>query len=279
MHVIKKKFSKIKKGLDKKFPLLFSRPFQFLYAIIILWLFFSSLLYLFPNNIIFITQYSQGTPRSSEVFEDIYVDYGDSQRLYLAQSLNKKSDDKVVLFFHGNGGMIGRIIDALAPHYNLVVPAYPGYHFSTGKPSEEKLYEVAELSVDYLKNIGFKEENIIIFGASLGGTPALYAAKKYPNVKTAIVVATFDKMASVCYDIYHVFCIFAGDMFNNVGIAQDIKNTRIRSFHSVDDEMIGFDLGRNLFDNIASKNKKFYQISGGHNNFKAVDIIEKSLKD
>jgi len=251
---------------------------KLLFFLLFFWILGSLFLFLFSDFLIFKNQYSQGPIKSYQKYEEVFLPYDNKEKLYITQSFQKKDDPLVILFFHGNGGRVGRVINDLAPYHNIVAPAYPGYHLSTGISNKEGMLKTVDLSMSYLKEQGIKEENIIIFGASLGGTAALYAAYKYPNVKTIILVGTFDKINSVCYDIYGVFCIFADNIFNNIKLAKDAK-AKIRQFHSIDDEIIDFEFGKSLFKDINSEDKKFYSLKGSHNGFDAVEIIRQSLLD
>lgn len=250
---------------------------RFFILIFSFWLCFSVILFLSADEIIFLEEYSQGKPKSKYIYEEIFIPYDKKEELYLIKSFTKKSDNLVILFFHGNAGGIGRVINALTPYYNVVAPSYPSYHLSTGKPNEEGLYKTVDLSIKYLNQIGIKNENIVVFGASLGGTPALYAAKNYPDLRKVILVGSFDSAKSVCKDRYSIFCVFAGNILNNNKLALETKAS-ISLFHSPNDRVVKFKHGKNLFKNISSPDKEFHEISEGHNNFIAVDLIEKSLK-
>lgn len=252
---------------------------RFLSFILFSWIVISLILLLISSNLIFRNEYSKGPIHSLLEYEEVFLDYGDDEKLYIVQSFTKKSDKKVVVFFHGNAGIVGRIIDAIAPYYNVVVPSYPGYHLSSGNPSEEKMFKTVDLTMSYLKDMGIKRENVIVFGASLGGASALYAGVKYSDFKSVILVATFDSMSSICKELYSIFCIFSGGIFDNVKLARDLKDNKVRQFHSIHDDMINFNIGKNLFDDVASEDKKFYEIVGRHNDFDAVKIIEKSLEE
>ncbi len=242
------------------------------------WLTVSVILVLVANSLIFKNQYSQGPIKSYLEYDEVFIPYGKKEKLYISESFTKKSDPLVILFFHGNAGGVGRIINDLAPHHNIVAPAYPGYHLSSGTSNEKAIYKTVDLSMQYLKKQGILEENIIIFGASLGGTAALYGASKYPNLRNVIIVGTFDRVKSICLQIYSIFCGFTGGILNNISLAKETK-AKISYFHSIDDEIVDFKMGKNLFKYINSNEKKFYQIKEGHNNFDAVKIIEMSLKD
>ena len=240
----------------------------------LLWIIASFSLFLFANKIIFKTSYSQGAVKSNSQYEEIYLKYNKKQKIYIIQSLDKESDT-VVLFLHGNAGQIGRIIDDQSLKYNVVIPAYPGYHLSDGKPSEDALYKTLDITIQYVRSLGFKDQDIIVFGISLGGVPAIYAAKKYPNLNKVIIVGAFDSIKSMCLDIYSIFCTFSGFMFDNVKLAQNTK-VKIRQFHSIEDEIVHFNKGKRLFKYFSSKDKKFYPITGSHNDFSIGDLIRLS---
>lgn len=63
---------------------------------------------------------------------------------------------------------------------NVLAVEYPGYGlYKTSNPCEIKMREDAEIVYDYLtKHIGVKEEDIILFGRSMGTGPASYLASK-----------------------------------------------------------------------------------------------------
>lgn len=65
---------------------------------------------------------------------------------------------------------------------NILAMEYPGYGIYQGKPTPEQLIEDAETVYSFLVNIlDYKEEEIIIFGRSIGTgiATALAAYKKY----------------------------------------------------------------------------------------------------
>ncbi len=77
----------------------------------------------------------------------------------------------IVLYFHGNRENInhyaGFASNFTRNHYEVWMPDYPGFGKSTGKFSEEVLYEMA-LQVYKLARTKYKPEQIIIYGKSLG---------------------------------------------------------------------------------------------------------------
>ena len=97
---------------------------------------------------------------------------------------NKNSKDyKTILFLHGNAGTLENRIYKIN-HFkdvnvNFLIIAWRGFSGNKGKPSEKGLYEDAKSAIKWLKNKGIKEENIIIYGESLGtGVAAEIAQNK-----------------------------------------------------------------------------------------------------
>jgi fermentation-respiration switch protein FrsA (DUF1100 family) len=51
---------------------------------------------------------------------------------------------------------------------NFLIIAWRGFSGNNGKPSEKGLYEDGKSAIIWLKNLGLLEEDIIIYGESLG---------------------------------------------------------------------------------------------------------------
>ena len=89
---------------------------------------------------------------------------------------------KTILFFHGNAGSLENRIYKLN-HYkdlnvNFLIIAWRGFSGNKGKPSEKGLYEDAKGAIKWLKNKGINEQNIILYGESLGTGVAVEIAQK-----------------------------------------------------------------------------------------------------
>ena len=79
---------------------------------------------------------------------------------------------KTILFLHGNAGSLENRIHKIN-HFkdmnvNFLIIAWRGFSGNKGKPTEEGLYEDARSAVRWLNSNGVKENNIIIYGESLG---------------------------------------------------------------------------------------------------------------
>jgi pimeloyl-ACP methyl ester carboxylesterase len=100
-----------------------------------------------------------------------------------------------VIGFEGNAGFyeIGIVATPLDLGYSVLGYNHPGFAGSTGTPYPPAELNAAEAIFDYAVNeLGFKEENIILFAWSIGGFPASHLAANHPKIKALILDATFD---------------------------------------------------------------------------------------
>tara|TARA_B110000259_G_scaffold188366_1_gene246769 strand:+ start:4519 stop:5316 length:798 start_codon:yes stop_codon:yes gene_type:complete len=250
-------------------------------AMIIYWLLFSIILYFAANWIIFkpskdgidISKIAE-ISKNYEIKEIYKKDGKTLKAFFIPQKSNK-----IFVYFHGNAGAnIHIVIDKFfkKTNLNILAPTYIGYKPSNGKPSEENFYLSADKVMEYLLQNGWKEENIIIMGSSLGGAAATYIASKYPKLNRTIIVNSFDSIHSMCQEQYYIFCIFAKNIINSSKYAKNIEG-KIFQFHSIYDETVPYKLGKKLFSNIKSKDKEFTNLNGTHNDFSLDKIIKKAI--
>ena len=237
-------------------------------------LFLALLIFLFvkyyEKNIVFfpIKNIEDSPLRIGLTFEDIYFPAEDGQNLN-AWFLAKKSSDKVLLFFHGNAGNLGHRVDLLgilsALEINIFIFDYRGYGNSSGKPSENGLYEDALGAYKYLiEKKGFSPENIIIYGKSIGTCPAIdLAAKK--QIGKLILDSGFSSAVDMGKLIIPILPlkIFMNLEFDSIRKIKLIKCDKL-FIHSINDEIVPFKLGKKLYDH-ASVPKEFISITGSHN--------------
>lgn len=93
-----------------------------------------------------------------------------------------KNPKGVILYFHGNRDDLSRWGQEIQPllkyNYDLIVMDYRGYGKSEGEPNEQLMYEDADLFYEHAKTL-FPEENIVVYGRSLGSTFATYLASEH----------------------------------------------------------------------------------------------------
>jgi len=114
--------------------------------------------------------------------------------------------DEAILLCHGNAGdlsgrgnMCVRLRDSL--DRSVLVIDYPGYGFSSGRPSERGCYEAATAAIDWLASErGIPTTRVIPYGESLGGGVATELASRYPT-RALVLVRTFTSLPAVAKSI------------------------------------------------------------------------------
>ena len=82
--------------------------------------------------------------------------------------------------------------------YSVMGWNYPGYGFSSGKPSKSSLENAAEVVYEYAINVlNFPPCRIILYGYSMGGFPTCHLAGKHKDVGGVIIDATFGNLVTL----------------------------------------------------------------------------------
>jgi pimeloyl-ACP methyl ester carboxylesterase len=174
-----------------------------------------------------------------------------------------------LLFFHGNAGNISHRLDSIAIFHqlglNVFIIDYRGYGQSEGKITEKGTYRDAEAAWNYLTHTsGISEEQIIIFGRSLGASIASWLAARH-RPAALIIESGFSSIASMGQRFYPFLPVRWLTHFK-----YDTKKyvTKISCpvlvAHSRNDEIIPYPEGREIFEAIAGE-KQFLEMQGGHN--------------
>ncbi|AZI23024.1 alpha/beta fold hydrolase [Chryseobacterium taklimakanense] len=179
----------------------------------------------------------------------------------------------VILYFHGNSDNLvrwGKIASDLTGFgYDVFVPDYRHYGKSTGPRNEEYLFSDAQFCYNFLKK-QYGEENITVYGRSLGGAFAVkMAADNEP--KKLILEATFFNLQDIVNRwlpnsatekispkmTYH--------FHSNKNILE--VNCPLYHFHGDKDFVVPINSGKKLFETLHTEKpeleKKFIEIKGG----------------
>lgn len=203
-------------------------------------------------------------------YEDIYIDVGMGERIH-GMYIEVDSDAPVVLFYHGNSGNISHrsYMAHLCELYNLnlVMFDYRGYGRSTGYSNIRRLYEDADATATYCRD---RFDRVFVWGESLGGGIATYAASKYKFDKLvlsstfsslddiiSIQDSTFMKRMSSRLLRYLIDTIPSKDRVRDITIPTAIM-------HSCTDELIPFECSISLYNNSSSMDKIHITIRGDH---------------
>ncbi|PAV64047.1 hypothetical protein WR25_04950 isoform B [Diploscapter pachys] len=103
----------------------------------------------------------------------------------------------LVICCEGNAGFyeIGITNTPIQLGYGVLGFNQPGFAESNGLPFPTNVLAAAEAVFQYATNVlQYREEDIVLFGWSIGGFPASWLAANHPNVKALILDATFDDL-------------------------------------------------------------------------------------
>jgi len=181
----------------------------------------------------------------------------------------KAKSDKVILYFHGNAGSLESwqyvYNDLKFLEYNLLVIDFRGYGKSSGKISEKGLYIDGQTAYDYLVKSGFKQENIIIYGRSIGCGIAVDLAS-HNKSKALILEAPFTSFKKLAN---HIVPFLFPSLFLNYSLDNLSKinkvNTPLLIIHGKKDGLIPFRFGEALYKEYKGT-KEFLAISEGTHN-------------
>lgn len=210
----------------------------------------------------------------------------DGINIQLLKSSNGQNTDKAILMLHGNADLASNQIinlnrlDILNLGYDVYALEYRGFNGNKGYPSEETLNTDALTALKYLEKQGYTK--IIYYGHSIGTAVAVRLVKeKIPQA--LILEAPFDNLANAAHFGFSfipkpVISLLLKDKFKSDETLSQIEVPNVLIMHSHDDPVLGFNMGKTLFEKTKSPHKVFIEsLFGGHNNvldYKRKDLIK-----
>ena len=233
------------------------------YLLILVFVFFyqRNLLYHpFENN------YSTHETKFS--YEEVFIPTSDGNNLkgwFHKKDLNNK---KTLVFFHGNAGDLKNRIYKLNLikdfDINFLIIAYRGFSGNKGKPTEVGLYDDARSALSYLTKLNIMEDQIIIYGESLGTGVSIEVAqnKKFAGI---ILESPFTSMvdAGKFYYPYLPVSLLLKDRYETVKKLKNI-NSPILVMHGKKDKIVPFHMGKQVFDKVNEPKFSYFPDNDDH---------------
>ena len=193
-----------------------------------------------------------------------YVDIGTNGVKVAAIVYGPEHGKKAIIRCHGNAEDALSTLDMLEPlaeaGYTVASVDYPGYGLSDGSPDEEGCYRnVHRLYAWLIEKRGFKPEDIIIDGFSIGTGPATELAATCP-CGGLILEAPFLSAPRVVTRVR----LLPVDPFPNLKRIGDVK-CRVLMIHGTGDRVIPYSQGQALFK-LANEPKRFVSVEDGDHN-------------
>jgi len=226
------------------------------YLLVVFFVFFNqrNLLYHpFENN------YNTDEPNFS--YKEIFIPTSNENTLKAWFHKKDLDNKKTLIFFHGNAGNLRNRIYKLNLikdfDINFLIVAYRGFSGNKGKPTEAGLYEDARSALNWLIKQNVKEDQIIIYGESLGTGVSIEVAqnKKFAGI---ILESPFTSMvdAGKFYYPYLPVSLLLKDRYETIKKLKYI-NSPILVMHGKKDKIVPFYMGEQVFKK-ANKPKLSY---------------------
>jgi len=226
---------------------------EFIIGIIVVYVSVLILLFIFQRSLMYHPLENNYSGDKLEV-EVEKVKIATSDNINLLGWLHKKDFKKfkTIVYFHGNAGTLENRIHKLN-HFkdidvNFLIIAWRGFNGNKGKPSEEGLYIDANSTILWLKELGLKEENIILYGESLGTGVAIEIAqsKDYAGL---ILETPFTSMVEAAKNFYPYIPVsfLLKDKYDNQNKIKNI-NIPVLIMHGEVDQIVPFWMGKKIYE-------------------------------
>jgi uncharacterized protein len=239
-----------------KYLIIILLTFSIIYFLIVV------LMYIFQRNLLYHpTENNYSNDQLSVSVERIKIKTQDNIELISWYHNKNLNEYKTILFLHGNAGSLTNRIHKIN-HFknmnvNFLIIAWRGFSGNEGYANEKGLYEDARSAIRWLKSMGIKEKNIIIYGESLGTAIAIEVAQNR-NFAGIILESPFTSMINAGKDKYPYLPIklMLKDKYET---NKKIKNvfSPILIMHGKVDNIVPFYMGQKIYE-LANEPKYFY---------------------
>lgn len=245
-----------------------------LVVLVVIYVSFSLLVYTYPEYFF----YHPDTNRPDIVaarheiagLQEVSYKTIDGRSIY-AWYVEPQSVKKAVIFMHGNSYNIGYFLQRVKPFvqagYAVVMPEYEGFGGIAGKPSQKNMETDMAATLRFLNEHGVKNENIVLYGYSLGTYMATYTASKLNNgnpFNALVLEAPFTSLKDVAAEkSHHVLplSLLMKDKYDSYSKIDKV-DTRVFIAHGTADPTVPYHMGQEMFEK-ARGDKVFYAVENG----------------
>ncbi|GMI76725.1 hypothetical protein like AT4G24760 [Hibiscus trionum] len=171
-----------------------------------------------------------------------------------------------LLYSHGNAADVGQMYELfieLSIHLrvNLMGYDYSGYGKSTGKPSEHNTYADIEAAYKCLEeSYGAKQENIILYGQSVGSGPTVDLAARLPRLRAVVLHSPILSGLRVMYPVSRTYWF---DIYKNIDKISLVKSP-VLIIHGTNDDVVDCSHGKQLWELCQEKYEPLWIKGGNH---------------
>ncbi|KAK9090269.1 hypothetical protein Sjap_023446 [Stephania japonica] len=171
-----------------------------------------------------------------------------------------------LLYSHGNAADLGQMYELLVQlsihlRLNVLGYDYSGYGQSTGKPSEQQTYADIEAAYKYLEeSCGAKQEEIILYGQSVGSGPTLDLAARLSRLRAVVLHSPILSGLRVMYPVKRTYWF---DIYKNIDKIP-LVSCPVLVIHGTSDDVVDWSHGKQLWDLCKEKYEPLWVKGGNH---------------
>lgn len=191
-------------------------------------------------------------------------------------NMNTIATDSIIVYCHGQS----KHMDAYWPRakllantgsknrYGVLMMDYRGYGLSTGKSTEASLYQDVRVCMDWVSSKGVPNDNIILYGFSLGTIPAIDISAFYTStVPTKLIIesplASAENLTEEALFIDVSPTFFTSLEFDNVEKIKSVSQP-LMWIHGVDDDYLSISNGEAIYERHGGTYKEAHRIIGAN---------------
>jgi fermentation-respiration switch protein FrsA (DUF1100 family) len=189
-----------------------------------------------------------------------------------------KPGQRTIVYIHGNAGTLGdrhqRVLRYLERGFGMLLVGYRGYGGNPGEPTEAGLYDDGRAHLDWLTQQGVRDDEIVLYGESLGGAVAAQLATER-KVAAVVLEAPFASVLLSARAHYPLFAFdwLIKDKFANIDKIDKI-NVPLFVIHGALDRVTPQRFGRMVYERARQPKSAFWPAEAGHNDLLQFGMVE-----
>ena len=185
---------------------------------------------------------------------------------------------KILIFFHGNAEDLRISYDLVdmfrsVLNVNVIAIEYPGYGLYKGKTTESAILADAITVYMFVKEeFKYRDNDILIFGRSIGSGPACFLARHYP-VGCLLLMSAFTSIKDVVRNVAgRLAKLMVKERFRNIDHMPYIKCPTFL-VHGIRDKLVPYSHSQKLHEDCAGPCALFLPPKMEHNRFDYCDDL------
>ena len=175
---------------------------------------------------------------------------------------------KTLLIFHGNAGDLSNRIYKLNElnklEINILLISWRGFSGNKGSPTEKNLYKDAEAAIKWLNKKNVSNNQIILYGESLGTGIAVEMANRndFNSIILESPFTSIENSAKIYYPYLPVKYLLK-DRYDTISKINMVKSP-IMIMHGEKDDVVPFSMGKKLFEKANNPKHSYFTSTDDH---------------